>query len=294
LRFYFYNNIAQIIFIYIPNAFNFDPTSISSLGCKIYYFLNYGLDAISAWCLVYISFEKFVAITYPSKRFIFKRKTTQINFFLLLIGFNFFYNLSIPFYVDILKSNFNNTSSSNNCYFIDNEKEIIFSYMDLVNCVLVPFFLMILFSCLLILSIFKIRRNVHLNNANREHKRLKKDIKFAVSLLSMNLLFILLNLPIEIYNLIYTNTYYNNNIYISLSYIYNLSSAVNFYLNLLTNNLFRKETLLLLFKKKQDQTRVIQMQTLLITNNNNTNKLLTSTTTNGKTTETNLLITTTL
>jgi len=234
-----------------------------------------------------------VAITYPSKRFIFKRKTTQINFFLLLIGFNFFYNLSIPFYVDILKSNFNNNSSSNNCYFIDNEKEIIFSYMDLVNCVLVPFFLMILFSCLLILSIFKIRRNVHLNNANREHKRLKKDIKFAISLLSMNLLFILLNLPIEIYNLIYTNTYYNNNIYISLSYIYNLSSAVNFYLNLLTNNLFRKETLLLLVKKKQDKTRVIQMQTLLITNNNNTNKLLTSTT-NGKTTETNLLITTTL
>ena len=87
--------------------------------------------------------------------------------------------------------------------------------MDLVNCVLVPFFLMILFSSLLILSIFKIRRNVHLNNTNREHKRLKKDIKFATSLLSMNLLFILLNLPIEIYNLIYTNTYYNSNIYIS-------------------------------------------------------------------------------
>ena len=115
----------------MPNAFDYDPTIISSITCKTWNSFSYGLDALSPWCLVYISVDRFISIAFPSKRFIFKRKTTQIYFFLLLIGFNFFYNLSIPFYVDIFKSNSKN-SSNNNCYFIDYEKEIIFSYMDLV------------------------------------------------------------------------------------------------------------------------------------------------------------------
>jgi hypothetical protein len=276
----------------MPIGFEYDPTIFSSIACKAWNSFSYGLDALSPWSLVYISVEKYISIAFPSKRYIFKRKNTQIIFIIVLILFNIIYHINVPFSYDIIVVD-NNTY----CGFVNDEWQSVISFMDLANCALIPFLLMLFFSILLIRAIFKSRRRIHLSNSARENKRLKKDIKFAISLLSMNLLFILLNLPIEIYNLIYTNTYYNNNIYISLSYIYNLSSAVNFYLNLLTNNLFRKETLLLLFKKKQDQTRVIQMQTLLITNNNNTNKLLTSTTTttNGKTTtETNLLITTTL
>ncbi len=71
-------------------------------------------------------------------------------------------------------------------------------YMDLVNCVLGPFLLIILFSCLLIRANFKSRNRIHIKNSVREHKRLKQDIKFAITSLLMNLFFILLQLPVEI------------------------------------------------------------------------------------------------
>jgi len=65
----------------------------------------------------------------------------------------------------------------------------------MANITLIPSVLMILFSCLLIGSIFKARGRVRLNNSEREKKRLKQDVKFTISLLTMNLLFILLTLP---------------------------------------------------------------------------------------------------
>jgi hypothetical protein len=68
--------------------------------------------------------------------------------------------------------------------------------MDLIDFILKPFILMIIFSTLLIITIFKSRSKV--NNSLKENKRLRKDIKVSISLLSMNLLFNLLNLPDEI------------------------------------------------------------------------------------------------
>ena len=85
----------------MPFAFNFDPTIISNIGCQIYDFFNYALDALSPWCLVYISVEKFISIAYPGKRLIFKKKRNQIIFFIILCLFNFIYHLNIPFSVEI-------------------------------------------------------------------------------------------------------------------------------------------------------------------------------------------------
>jgi hypothetical protein len=110
---------------------------------------------------------------------------------------------------------------------------LIVSYKDLVNFVLLPFLIIICFSSLLIGSIYKVRRKVRLNNSGREIKRIRKDIKFVISLLTMNLLFILLNLPLEIDLFL---TYYNNNaMYAILTYVFYLSYAVNFYCILSTN-----------------------------------------------------------
>ena len=50
----------------MANAFDYDPTAFTSLGCKLYNYFNYGLDSLSPWCLVYISVEKFFTIAYPT------------------------------------------------------------------------------------------------------------------------------------------------------------------------------------------------------------------------------------
>ena len=254
--------IDQIIFKYMPFAFNFDPIIISNIGCQIYDFFNYALDALSPWCLVYISIEKFISIAYPGKRLIFKKKNNQIIFFIILCLFNFIYHLNIPFSVDI--EIIDNKSNYSICFFNSYENQLITSNMDLINYILIPFFLMILFSLLLIGSIFKTRSRVDINNSDREHKRLRQDIKVALSLLLMNFIFILLNLPLEI-SLLLPSSYYNFDIYVLLSYIFNISSAINFYLILLTNSLFRQEFYSLfkiIRKNNNQQIQMIEMQTL--------------------------------
>ena len=229
-------------------AYDFDPTIISSLGCKIYQFFNYGLDALSPWCLVYISVEKFISIAYPSRRFLLKKKKTQTLFFIILCLFNFIYRLNIPFSAGLMSIN-----NLTICFFDTYENQLIISNMDLINYILIPFFLMIIFSLLLIGSIFKARRRVGLNNSDRENRRKKQDIKVAFSLLSMNLLFILLNLPLNV-GLLLPSKYFILDLYVFFSYVFNISSAINFYLILLTNSLFRSEFISLFKKGNQNQT----------------------------------------
>jgi hypothetical protein len=61
------------------------------------------------------------------------------------------------------------------------------------------------------------------------------------------------------------SSYYDFDIYVLLSYIFNISSAINFYLILLTNSLFRRE-FYSLFKitkiKHQQMIQMIEIQTL--------------------------------
>ena len=235
----------------MPNAFNYDPTIISSTGCKIWNFFSYGLDALSPWCLVYISVEKFIAIAYPAKRFIFKRKRNQIIFLVVLILFNIVYRLNVPFSYDL-----ENIDNITFCNFINNEWQTIISAMDIVNCLLAPFLLMLCFSILLIITIFKSRSRVNLNVSDKGKKRLKHDIKFAISLLLMNLLFLLLNLPIEIDQFL---PYYNSiDLYNIFSYIYYISYAVYFYICFLTNSLVRKEFFSLFSKSTKIKNYVTQ------------------------------------
>jgi hypothetical protein len=212
--------------------------------CKFYQLCNFALDALGAWCLVYISVEKFINIAFYSKRFKFKRTKNQIIFLILLCFFTIIYNINVLFSVDILVFS-DNSSSSSFCFPIDNEQALILSYMDLVKLIILPFSLMIIFSILLILSIFKSRNRVNINDSIRERKRLFKDIRFSISLISMNLLFILLNLPLGILSF-FTKDYLTfGELYVAFGYIYYLASSINFYLIFLTNSLFRKEFLIL-------------------------------------------------
>ena len=227
----------------MPSTFNYDPTIFSSIGCKIFYYLAYGMDALSPWCLVYISFERFIVIKYYAKRFVYKEKKIQIIFLILLFVFNVLYHIDIIFSFDILS-----IDNSTICYFNNEKNQFIASFMDLANLFLMPFLLMLLFSILLIIAIFISRSTINLNNTARQMRKRRKDIKVSISLLFMNLLFALLNLPVVIFSFFLP---FNSDSYTFLLYIYYISCAVNFYILLLTNSLFRNQFFSLFYKKKE-------------------------------------------
>ncbi len=226
----------------MPSAFNYDPTIISDNGCKLFNYFAYGLGALSPWCLVYISFERFIVIKYYARRFVYKKRKIQIIFLILLVVFNILYHINIFFSFDIV-----NIDNSTICYINDNQNQIIVANMVLVNYFLLPFFLMLLFSILLIATILKSRSTMNSNNAARENRHRRKDIKLSISLLFLNLLFFLLNLPIV------TDQFlpFDSDKYTIVNYIYYSSYGVNFYILLGTNSLFRRQFYSLFYKKKR-------------------------------------------
>lgn len=214
----------------------------------MYHYFNYGLDAFSPWCLVYISVERFVSIAHPTKSFILKKKRNQIYYFLILCAFNSIYHINVPLSFDKFYFYDNNTII---CFFNSDENQIIVTFMDLVNFILLPFFLMIIFSTLLTVTVFKSR--ARLNDSLKENKNFRKDAKLSISLLAMNLLFILLVLPDEI-DLFLP---FNNDIYQPLARLCNFSFSINFFVILSINSLFRKE-FISLFVKRKSQTQIIR------------------------------------
>ncbi len=67
--------LVQIIVTWLQLTFNIDPTIVSNVLCKLWWYLNYSLAAQSSMLLVYISVDRYVSIKMPAQRF-FMRKST--------------------------------------------------------------------------------------------------------------------------------------------------------------------------------------------------------------------------
>ena len=171
--------------------------------------------------LVYISVEKFVSINFLSKRLIMRNKINQLIYFLAVVTFNLIYYMAIPFCYDVIDFNFNMTNStpSLSCDFVDYQKQLIASYMDLTLRDIVPCTLMLFFSILLIITIFKSRRRSL--GTSHQASRLTRDIRFTVMTLLMNLLFILMSLPLAV--VLFVPNYYSDFLFIITFYIYYFS-----------------------------------------------------------------------
>jgi len=246
--------LPQIIIAYMGTGFNYDPTVLSSLSCKIYNYFNYAFDAFSPWLLVYISIEKFISISYPSKRFILRKKRNESLYFFVTFVFALIYYIPQAFCWDIIDvSNTNNETSIFQCGYINFELQQISSYMDAIHRLILPFILLTIFSALLIGSIFRSRRRVS-DSVNENSQQLKRDVRFAICTFSMNLLFMALNLPLSIIQFLPSYSILSWSL---TFYLFYLSYGTNFYVLLITNSIFRKEVFEL-FSKKAIQTNINQ------------------------------------
>jgi hypothetical protein len=120
----------------------------------------------------------------------------------------------------------------------DSSVRWIIDLIDLINFAIVPFALMLIFSLLMIVTIFKSRlRILRLTNLH-DKNRLKKDIKFAVTSIILNLFFIILNLPLCIQNFVEIENFYIEDINLCF-YLSNF--CINFYVLVASNSIIRSE-----------------------------------------------------
>ena len=232
--------LPQIVINYFGYSFNSDLSLVSALFCKVFFYSNYFAAVISPWLLVYISLEKFISIKIHKNKFL-KQKRVQNIFYLILAVYSIVYYSPIYFFFDIQTFGENKTDEYKLCQFKNSDYQMIGSWMDLINRVLLPFIFMVFFSVLLIYLIFKSRRNVMNSFISSQSKKFQKVKRLAITSMLMNIAFVLLEMPVAITQFI-NNTTTVWTVYDQFTfYLFYMSHAVNFYVMFFSNLLFRRK-----------------------------------------------------
>ena len=196
---------------YFSMGINRDLIVFSDVTCRIIPYLIRVIVSIPSWLHVFITFDRFFSVAYPTRfNFIRKKKiiSAVILIMIILIAIlnaeNFFFHL-------VKTSTFINVTSENSTQVIEtvinlcipNEKFIQF-WRDMTVITLrafFPLFLMIVGNFLLIriLKKSKARFRLTVNKMSKSDiSALKKEHNFAVSVLAMNALFLIFMLPLEV------------------------------------------------------------------------------------------------
>ena len=219
-------------------------STISNFFCKLRQFFGYSGYAVSIWFLMIISLDRFLSISFPNK-FLFRKKNQfQILTSCFIIGFN--YCLYIPiwfYYLDETKKNqTNQTITIYTCRSPGFWAEL----MNLFQGCLIPLSLVFLFTLLTIRSVFNSRKQSSIINSSTTVK--SRDIKFAISSITINIIYLTISFPfyllllIKDYSIVFADL---DNLYkmlnsISFFFLY-IGLTLTFFINYFVNSMFRKE-----------------------------------------------------
>ena len=265
MRFLAFADLLTILTIITDNnGFGLKFLEISKYSCKISLFLDHFLACNSIYILVYISFERLISIRYTNNRILFK-KSFCIAIMIFIIIWNFVIYIFHFLYYDLklIETHNTNTSYLNNsnktvshlkCDIFNKFHQDLLALINLINSTIIPFFMMLTCSLLIIHSIYKTRiKSRCFASRNVNSKKSKQDIQFSITILFLNLVFFLLNLPIRIVDFsFYESEYFSN----FLDNLFLCQYICHFFVYLFLNSLFRSE-LLLLFRINTCQSKKI-------------------------------------
>ena len=221
--------------------------------CKFRMLTFYVLFPIYCWGLVIISIDRYLSIAFPNK-FIFKKKLSfQIQVCCFILIFNIIYYVPLLFSHVKETENFNKETNKtitiktcvNNIY----QKDLF----NALNTTVIPFLIMFLFTLLTLVKLFQSRQK-QVNNDSQKRTRVK-DIRFAITSIALNFIFLFLNLPYGIFSIV--NLYINGSInrdvdklIQSIFFIFYYSNLISvFFINITVNKIFRDELFLFYSKK---------------------------------------------
>jgi hypothetical protein len=226
--------LLQIIETYFQYGYNLNLATLSDYSCKLWNYCNYSFATVSSYLIVYISLERCISLIQPAQRFFLNKNKNQLIWFILVIFGCMLYYLPVGLYYKGFSS-YDNETLTITCDFVDTNAQLLISYMDLIARAILPFFLMIICSVTLIYSLFKSRMRVVENFLAEENQTFHRELILSVSSLSLNIIYIATQLPISI--TIFESQL--DNFFELTFYIFYISYAINFYIILATNSLFR-------------------------------------------------------
>jgi len=224
-------NFILIFQLYAAYEFNIDVTLFSSIYCKTYFYFNGVFAPISPMLSVYISIERYISIAYIAKKDFLRQKKIQLIYIIAIALINFLLYVPIGIEFDIVI-----VENQTFCNYVDFYWQEIYGYVDLTNRVIIPFVFMIIFSILIIYTIFTSRSRMASNT--RANRTFRKDVKFSLISITLNTSYIVFSLPISI--LLFTQNFWLNPFYKFFFLFFYITYMANFYLIFLANSLFRE------------------------------------------------------
>lgn len=278
--------------IFFANYYGLYVIRVSSFLCKTVQFGIEIASPISTWIQVLISLDRLLNVMYPSRYSSFLASLKfQLTSLIAIFSSTMFYFIFIIVDNDIFVS-ISNTSLINNLTTNSTNSIVIkrgchlqtISFNALVWLEFaqsfIPFVFMISITISMVSFIFKSRQRFNnksststSSSSTARNKSQLRDLKFAITSISLNMLYVLMNLPLFLWNFIYPNwdadtLYFVNVFVVGLWYSY---YAIGFYLQLIVNSLVRAE----FFK-------ILGRHDGLLINNGNTNTITFNQKSNGR------------
>jgi hypothetical protein len=237
----------------IQNETGLYVSTVSDDLCRLVKITEYIIPATSGWILVAISLDRLISIKFPTRFGFRKKRSFQMGLCFILTAKDFLL-YSQAFFSGVITYTFDNSTRNQTEKFCQ-PKSVDFrvlSWIDLFNMSIIPFLLMLACSALMIAYLIETRRNISTSNVTNPSERKKRDRKFALNAIGINLIFICTNLPLAVMFLF--SNYFEFELELSKAYLYRvllLLAYVNFsstfYVNVAVNSIFREEFLSLVF-----------------------------------------------
>ena len=245
--------------ILVDVIWDFDVRSVNTVTCKLHVFLTYIGIHVGSWILVLITCERIVSVFRPHKvRIICSRKVTFVSLiavivFLSLLNGHFLVGMTYM-YSPLMKTYCDGISYS---YVVFLDK--IYPFIDFLITFAIPCPIIVVGNTLICYQIGKLsRQRQHMVSSEQ------KGTSLTVTLLLLNIIFIVSVGPLSIYLFLYPFLFEISNeneqavfyfILELLNIVAGLNASINFVLYFLCGSKFRAEVkALLCCKNSQNQT----------------------------------------
>lgn len=246
---YLCENIRWFIFTYL----NLKYTK-STFTCKFYNYLTDIFIPIGIWLEVFAGFDRLFTIVFPNRFKFIQTKRFKITTILIVVVFNLSFYSRYFFAFHLVKKTKDCLAISRQSLRLENS----------ISSMMIPFCLMLISSIITLLGVLNTTRRMRSTmNRERSMSRTRRDMKFGVTLISMNLVFLVLVAPLNLideFKLFQIKSIYSFAILSNLLLVtFDSYFSLIFFVQLAVNSIVRKEffkiikllfTLLKIFFKK--------------------------------------------
>jgi len=247
----------------IDEAYSIGIFLLSIFSCKLFIYLSFTLCSLSSFNLIYILIESYLSIKYPVESNLLRKNKPQFIYTTVIYIINLIYFLPIFLISGIIQVHpritNNNETFNLTCTFKTTEEHGV-QALIFINRILLPLFLIIFFSTILIHKIYTSTSRMNTFYSDRERIKFKKDVRLSIISILFNFIQNAFSIPLFIEFFIFNNRH--SLVYFLSINIFYLSYAFTFYFLLLVNSLFRKE-FFSIFIKSQADVLEIEMETIL-------------------------------